>query len=174
MLSGVVTQRVRDGQLDLAIAHLPVTGVDEALTSVPWLVDDYMLAVHANSPWVARPPQRMAELGDTDFVMFSRERSPGLFDRLIHHLHQLGFTPNIAQEGTTLYTVLGLVAAGLGSAVVPGSAAHHLPPGVRLLSVADLALRVPVSLVWRSDNHSPLIARFQSLLCACLALDAPP
>jgi DNA-binding transcriptional LysR family regulator len=172
MLSGIVTQRVRDGQLDLAIAHVPATSVDDSLTTVPWLVDEYRLAVHEDSPWVSSVPQRMADLGDADFVMFSRERSPPLFDRLIHHLHQLNFMPNIVQEGTTLYTVLGLVAAGLGSAVVPGSAVYHLPPGVRLLVVPDLALRVPVSLVWRSDNHSPLIARFNSLLCACPPLDA--
>jgi DNA-binding transcriptional LysR family regulator len=173
MLSGAVTQRVVDGQLDLAVAYAPTAGEGDPLASTPWIEDEYLLAVHETSPWHASPPQHMAQLGDSDFVMFRRDRSPPLFDRLIHHFHQLGFTPHIVQEGTTHFTVLGLVAAGLGCAVMPASAAFHLPPGVRLVPVPGLDLRVPVNLVWRSDNHSPLIARFRSLLCACPALDAP-
>lgn len=164
MLSGEVTRRVLDGELDLALAFAPATQSDAALATGAWLTDDYLLAVHEDSPWAAAPPQRMAQLNDTDFVLFRRDRSPHLFDSMIHHFHQRGFTPRIVQEGTTHFTVLGLVAAGLGCAVVPGSAAHHLPAGVRLLPVPDLDLRVPVSLVWRRDNLSPLITRFRALL----------
>ncbi|PKO26497.1 MAG: LysR family transcriptional regulator [Betaproteobacteria bacterium HGW-Betaproteobacteria-9] len=164
MLSGEVTRRLLDGELDLALAFVPATAGDEALAAGPWLVDDYLLAVHEDSPWAAAPPQRMAQLNDSDFVLFRRDRSPHLFDSMIHHFHQRGFTPRIVQEGTTHFTVLGLVAAGLGCAVVPSSAMHHLPPGVRLLPVPDLNLRVPVSLVWRKGHLSPLITRFCALL----------
>lgn len=164
MLSGVVTERVLDGHLDLALAYTGTLEADGPLQSLPWMVDEYRLAVHADSPLARRLPRRLAELEGEDFVLFRRDQSPRLHDLMIHHFHQRGFSPRIVQEGTTHYTVLGLVAAGLGCSIVPGSAEQRLPPGVKLLRVPDLALRIPVDLVWRRAHPTPAIQRFVALL----------
>ena len=83
---------------------------------------------------------------------------------MIHHFYQQGFSPRVVQEGTTHYTVLGLVAAGLGCAIVPASAVGRLPTGVKLIAVSDLDIRMQINLVWRKDNASPLIQRFAKIL----------
>ena len=165
MLSGAVTERVIDGQLDLALAYTGALAADSPLDTSLWFVDDYCLAVNEASKLSKRPPKRMSDLNGEDFVLFRRDLSPHMHDLMIHHFYQLGFSPRIVQEGTTHYTVLGLIAAGLGCSVLPASAGQRLPPGVRLLRVSDLNLRVPVSLVWRRDNHTPVIQRFVDLLC---------
>lgn len=169
MLSGAVTERVLDGHLDLALAYTGALAADSPLDTAPWLVDDYCLAVNELSSLSKRPPKRMADLNGEDFVLFRRDQSPHMHDLMIHHFHQLGFSPRIVQEGTTHYTVLGLIAAGLGCSVLPASAGQRLPPGVRLLRVPDLNLRVPVGLVWRRDSHTPVIQRFVDLLCGLKA-----
>lgn len=165
MLSGVVTDRVLGGQLDLALAYLGSLDAQSPLRAVHWMTDDYLLAVHEASALVQRPPQRLAELAGEDFVLFRRDQSPRLHDLLIHHFHQRGFTPRITQEGTTHYTVLALVAAGLGCSIIPASAAlQRLPRTVRLLPVGDLDIRMPIHLVWRQDNRTPVIERFVALM----------
>ncbi len=165
MLSGAVTGRVLDGHLDLALATTGPLAADGPLVSAPWLVDEYRLAVNMASPLARRPPRCLADLNGEDFVLFRRDQSPYLHDLMIHHFHQRGFSPHVVQEGTTHYTVLGLIAAGLGCSILPASAGQRLPPGVRLVRVPDLQLNVPVSLVWRRDSHTPVIQRFAELLC---------
>jgi DNA-binding transcriptional LysR family regulator len=166
MLSGVVTERVLDGHLDIALAYTGALEADSPLHCVHWMTDDYLLAVNENSDLARQPPRRLAELGSEDFIMFRRDQSPRLHDLMIHHFHQRGFSPRITQEGTTHYTVLGLVAAGLGCTIIPACAAEQrLPPGVRLLRVPDFDIRMPIHLVWRRDNHTPVIQRFADLLC---------
>lgn len=165
LLSGAVTQRVLDGQLDLALAYTGRLAEDGPLATAHWMEDSYLLALHEDSALARRPPRQLADLNDEDFILFRRDQSPRLHDLMIHHFYQHGFSPRIVQEGTTHYTVLGLVAAGLGCSVIPASAERRLPPGVKLIAVSDLDIRMPISLVWRADNPSPLIPRFVELLC---------
>ena len=104
--------------------------------------------------------------GNEDFIFFRRDQSPRLYDLMIHHFRERSFSPRITQEGTSHHTALGLAAAGLGCTVVPASAANQrLPQGIRLLRVADLDVKMPVNLVWRREQHTPVIERFADLLC---------
>ena len=164
-LSGTVVQRVLEGHLDMALAYTGPIADDSPLTIAPWMEDVYLLAVHETSALISHPPRRLADLNDIDFILFRRDLSPKLHDLMIHHFHARGFTPRIAQEGTTHYTVLGLVAAGLGYSVIPASAAQRLPMGVKLIPVTDLDVTMPINLVWRKDNPAPMIPRFANLLC---------
>ncbi len=169
MLSGVVIQRVLDGQLDAALAFTGDLAKDSPLDCKPWIVDRYLLAIHEDSELAHWSSQRLAklklaDLNEQDFIMFRRDQSPRLHDLMIHHFYQQGFSPRVVQEGTTHYTVLGLVAAGLGCAIVPASAVGRLPTGVKLIAVSDLDIRMQINLVWRKDNASPLIQRFAKIL----------
>lgn len=169
LLSGAVTQRVLDGQLDMALAYTGPLGPDSPLATAHWMEDNYLLALHQDSALARRPPRQLADLNEEDFILFRRDQSSRLHDLMIHHFCQHGFSPRIVQEGTTHFTVLGLVAAGLGCSVIPASARSRLPPGVKLLALSDLDIRMPINLVWRKDNPSPMIPRFVELLCGRVA-----
>ena len=52
------------------------------------------------------------------FVIFPRRVRPYMFDQIISWCHQAHFSPTIAQEATTEAELIGLVAAGLGVALV--------------------------------------------------------
>lgn len=69
-------------------------------------------------------------------------------------------SPHIVQEGKDEATILSLVATGLGVGWVLGAARWRRPRSVIILSVVDLDVPQPLSLVWRKDNKSPLLARF--------------
>jgi DNA-binding transcriptional LysR family regulator len=167
MLSGAVTERVLEKNLDLALAYTGELPADSPLQCRHWMTDTYLLAVHEASAIAQNPPTRLAELTGQDFIFFRREKSPRIYDLMIHHFRERCFSPRITQEGTSHHTALGLTAAGLGCTVIPASAANQrLPQGVRLLRVPDLDVSMAVNLVWRRDRHAPVIQRFADLLCS--------
>ncbi|WP_123748641.1 LysR family substrate-binding domain-containing protein [Saccharothrix texasensis] len=105
--------------------------------------DDHRLArrrrVHVRSP--AGEP----------FVLFPRHLGPGLHDEITAPCRRGGFTPEVAQEAVRVPTIVGLVAAGCGVSVVPGSAAAQPRPEVVFL---PLSPRSGWS-TWRSRCPSP-------------------
>lgn len=68
--------------------------------------------------------------------------------------------PRIVQEGQDKATILSLVATGLGVGWVLGAARWRRPKSLVILSVVDLDMPQPLSLAWRKDNQSPLLASF--------------
>jgi len=69
-------------------------------------------------------------------------------------------SPRIVQEALDEATILSLVATGLGVGWVLGTARWRRPNGVVILSVVDMRVPMPLALVWKKDNKSPLLARF--------------
>jgi DNA-binding transcriptional LysR family regulator len=79
----------------------------------------------------------------------------------MHACFRSGLTsPRIVQEGRDEATILSLVAAGLGVGWVLGTARWRCPKSVVIMPVVDLNLPLPLSLAWRKDNSSPLLASF--------------
>lgn len=100
-------------------------------------------------------------MSDAAFVWFPRRQSPAFYDRLVNECFRGGLkTPNIVQEAVDQSTMLSLVSYGLGVSFVTDAARWRCPRGVVLLPVVDLSIPLTLSLVWRKDNTSPLLANF--------------
>jgi DNA-binding transcriptional LysR family regulator len=69
-------------------------------------------------------------------------------------------SPHIVQEALNEATILTLVAQGMGVGFVVETARWRCPDGVAIQKVVDLKLSLPLALVWRKDNLSPLLSRF--------------
>lgn len=164
VLSGEVVEQVVSGRLDLALAYVAPLARDSLLDVRKWIDEPLCLAVDAQSKWARRPPRRLADLHDQTFVAFPPGQSPHLHQLLVQHLRQRGLSPRTVHEGQTPNIVLGLVAAGMGYALVPESLGLHLPPDVVAVAVPDLDLRVPISLVSRADDRAPALQRFVAAL----------
>lgn len=64
------------------------------------------------------------------FVMFPRHLSPGLHDRIVGLAEQAGFALRIEQQAVQMQTIVGLVSAGVGLAIVPDCMRALARPGV--------------------------------------------
>ena len=64
------------------------------------------------------------------------------------------------KEAVNEATILSLVSHGMGVGWVNGTARWRCPERVVIVSVSDLNMPLPLSLVWRKDNTSPLLAAF--------------
>jgi DNA-binding transcriptional LysR family regulator len=151
---------VRSGRLDAGfVFSMPKSDsdLDQLLVAVHYLV----LAAPKGHPLTRIRKLRLRQLNDMPFVWFPRRQSPAYYDRLMQTCFRGGLkTPNIVQEAVDQATMLSLVSCRLGVAFVSEPTRWRRPAGVVLLPVEDLNLPLPLSLIWRKDNASPLLARF--------------
>jgi DNA-binding transcriptional LysR family regulator len=134
--------RVRAGEADLALtAPLPVGESD--LNCVPLYEQALLLTVPVGHPLATRRRVRIAELAGEQFVGMK----PGYGLRRITDgaCAAAGFLPKLAFEGEEVDTVRGLVAAGLGVALLPE--ADTPLSGVVELPITPRASRT-IGLVW--------------------------
>jgi DNA-binding transcriptional LysR family regulator len=63
-----------------------------------------------------------------------------------------------------MQTIVSLVSAGMGLALVPQSVSNLMRPGVEYRALLDPTPQVETGLAWRRDNESPVLAGFLELL----------
>lgn len=140
-------ERLRAGALDVGLLRPPLPGPDDIeLISVS---REPLLAVLPSDHRLAKRRRvAVSALADEPFVMFPRALGPGLYDEIAALCRRGGFTPAVAQEAVQMPTIVGLVAAGCGVSIVPGSAARPRPevvfvPVSPLVRLVDLAVALP-------------------------------
>lgn len=148
--------RVRAGEFDLALLFkFPGVGegVDDGLRTVSMLEDPMHVALPADHPLAAKRALRLSDLRDEDWVQTS-EPSP-----CARHVVRLcltaGFEPRVSFESDDYETVQGLVAAGVGVALVPKLALTRLHPRI---VVRELSPRSPVRNVVAATLRGPAVA----------------
>ena len=130
----------------------------------PVLEDPFLVAVPRNHPLAARDEVRLQELAGEPMVMFPRRGSPLFHSRIMSMCERAGFTPRVVQQATQIHTVAGLVGAGIGLAIIPGTARNLRPRGVRFLAISDRPEPVHVALGWlRSKEDMPAVRSFRQV-----------
>ena len=77
----------------------------------------------AKHPLARRKRVPLAKLADEPFVGFRRDAAPSLHDAIARLCMDAGFAASFAMEASEWYTIVSLVAAGLGVAILPESIA---------------------------------------------------
>src|ERR1700722_15717290 len=151
---------IRSGRLDAGfVFNMPKA--DPELDALAVATQRIELAAPTDHPLTKLKQVRLRDLASASFVWFPRREAPALYDRLMHECFRGGLkSPRIVQEGLNEATILSLVANGLGVGWVLGTARWRCPTSVVIMSVADLNVPLPLALVWRRDNSSPLLANF--------------
>ncbi len=131
---------------------------DPALQSETLDRERFVLALPVDHPRAGQAKLRLRDFAGEGFILFSRHQGSAIYDAIIASCQRAGFSPRIAQEGGGVQTILALVAAGLGVAMVPASLRHMQRPGVlyRELPGGDTQ-EIGLALVWRKDDHSPVV-----------------
>lgn len=152
--SRLLVQALENGELDFAVVILPVR--QPVLETAPLLEEELVLAVPEGHPLARREALELRELRDVPFVMF--REGYDLRDATLAASRRLGFEPLIAVEGGEMDSVLRLVAAGLGVAVVPEMV---IDPWAGLVGVriAQPRLSRTIGLARRRDRYLSAAAR---------------
>jgi DNA-binding transcriptional LysR family regulator len=73
---------------------------------------------------------------------------------------QVGFQPQVAQEAIQMQTIISLVAAELGVALVPASVQNLQRVGVVYKALAESTSQVELAMIWRPDKISSVLQKF--------------
>jgi DNA-binding transcriptional LysR family regulator len=73
---------------------------------------------------------------------------------------QAGFRPQVAQEAIQMQTIVSLVAAELGVALVPASLQNLQRVGVVYKALQESTPKVELAMAWRRDERSPVLHKF--------------
>lgn len=151
-----IAPRLRAGEFDLALLF-EFPGVRErpgaALRTVGLLEDPMHVALPAPHPLADKPALTLADLRDQDWVQTS-ESSP-CARHVVRSCLAAGFEPNVTFESDDYETVQGLVAAGVGVALIPRLALTRVRPGI---VVRELSPRSPERKVVAATTTGPGVA----------------
>lgn len=155
------------GQVDIALLRTPGRSTPglrfERLSG-----EDIVVALPLAHRCAGQARVDLADLALEDFVASPRELGQGFHDQLASLCLQAGFVPRVVQQARRLQTVLGLVAAGFGVALLPASLAASLPSGVAMLPLhgaAPAPLRqLDLYMAWDPRRASPVRERLLAQL----------
>jgi DNA-binding transcriptional LysR family regulator len=134
--------------------------------------DKLLLAIPAGHKLSSQQCARWRDLDGTDFIMYDSVEAKYFHDLLATFFTGKKVQPHIVQRLTQIHSILSLVRAGVGVAVVPSSA--------RILDISDVEYRefsdlaspyAELIIVWREANRNPLIPRFVEIAGSLLHED---
>jgi len=158
--SAAQIEALRRREIDCGFVYTPPVG-EEDLTVISVAREAMILAVPADHPLASKKAILPKHLHGAPWIDRPRALNPAAHDRFLRACEAAGFTPDLRFESTDVVTSLGLVAAGLGFALVQASARRlALPQGVVLFDVPWLALPIEIHRVCRKDDPSALVAAF--------------
>ncbi|WP_166349515.1 LysR family transcriptional regulator [Phytoactinopolyspora limicola] len=117
---------------------------------------------------VAAPSAPAGELGawlrEHDLVRLHRDKGPGLAGHIDRFCAAQAATPGTVQVAHDLQTVLALVAAGVGPALVPASATRIAPSTVSVTPIDDPGASWDVGVVWNPEHCPPVVSNFLNVV----------
>lgn len=155
---------LRQRSLDIALMCEPPAADDPDLDSAQVLSDPMLLALPEAHPLASQATLTPADLAGQEWILVRHKETALQHDNFIAECARAGFTPQIQMEATEPLTALGLVAAGLGIAMVQSGLQHQAPPGVVLRELPWFSYRTPLWAAWHRINLRPLVASFRQTL----------
>ena len=142
-------QRLRFGQIDIGFVRPPVE--EDGINSEIVFREPLIAALPETHILADRPQVELRQLSTEPFILFPRSQAPGLYDLIVSLCQQAGFSPIAAQEALQMQTIVSLVAAEMGVAIVPASMQNFQRSGVVYKALTESTCIVAIALIWRSD-----------------------
>jgi DNA-binding transcriptional LysR family regulator len=152
---------INSGNLEAGLVRAPLLRDD--LQSAPVWNEPFVAVLPANHALIERDTIAAGDLATEPFVMFPRERGPGLYDLIASMCEDAGFSPRVVQQAIQMQTIVGLVAAGFGVSVVPASVQDFRLHGIVYRPLKEPAPISTIALVWNDGVPSSTRDRFIEL-----------
>ena len=156
MVSGDQLEALSSGQIDAGLVRPPIARTEFASMRVA--SEPLLVAAPEGHPLTAAATVSPQDLDGQPFVMYSPYESRYFHDLLVTLFTRADVLPRYVQHLSQIHSILAMVRAGLGLAIVPEAAASLDFKGVAL---RPLRLRAPAQvelfLVWQRAHENPLL-----------------
>lgn len=154
---------LKAGSADIGLMRRPGIAVPELVFECI-AREEIMVALPEGHAQAAERQVPLASLARDDFIATPRSEGMGFYDQMIALCNAAGFSPRIVQEARQIETIAGLVAGGLGVALVPASVRQGLRDGIvfrRIMveGTRDASL-LDVLAAWDASKPTPARDKF--------------
>ncbi|MES1942570.1 LysR family transcriptional regulator [Salinisphaera sp. PC39] len=163
-------RELRAARLDLAIGLAPVNESD--IGFIRLRREALVLAAPAEHDGVGDVEEGdgtavdLRSLAGASFIVPPRDIGPGLYDLVVSRCRAAGFAPRITQSARQMQTVVGLVSAGMGVALVPSSVRNLQRPGVFYRPLRGRPAQIELGILHPRGKTGPLADNFIETLRA--------
>lgn len=165
--------KVIDGSMDLAIARWE--SAPPGIASRVVRVERPVLVVAAAHRLAGESSVQIADLAGEPFISLPANPGSLIRDILLRSCYEAGFAPDIVQAAPDSWTVMALVAAGVGVTLTLDSALEHIPQtGIVVLPISGDFPPVYARLAWRASDNSPALREVLRVSEAALPTPSEP
>ncbi len=136
--------------LHASLSYLPLLQ-EELVAAVPeqWLLSGRLKSLNGKLD--------IATALSEALIIFPRRSAPAFHDVITGYYTSNGAAPLIGQEAIQMQTMISLVSARMGIALVPASLQNLGRTGVRYLKLSGEPPVIETGLIWRRDDPSPTL-----------------
>lgn len=154
-----ILPRLLSGRLDLALVRPPAQ-VDRRLELMFLFHETAVVAVPTRHRLAGRKRITISDLAAVPLILPDRRSRPHSHDLTIKLFAAAGLSPVIAQVAEEKQTIVNLVAAKLGVAIVPRWTSRIAVPGVRYVRLAapdkETMRILPLAAAWLRGSRDPV------------------
>ena len=161
VLTAEQVQMLESGSLDVGFLRMPV-GEDSALDVVTVHREPFVLVVPSSHKLAKRKRVRLREVAGQDFVMYERTYAPGFHDLMYGIFRDARIVPNVSQTAAEISTVISLVVAHMGIAILPASAVKHSVASVIACDIVDEIPMSEIAIVVSKHVRAAVVDNFRS------------
>jgi DNA-binding transcriptional LysR family regulator len=151
-----------NGRIDVGLVLPPIASA--AIESAAIVREPLIAALPERHPAAARTGKiSLAALADSPFILFPRHMAPGLYDDIVSFCRTADFSPRVEQEAIQMQTIVSLVSAELGVALMPASLQNLQRTGVVYRAIRESGPLTEIHVAWRRDDALPALRLFIDL-----------
>lgn len=151
---------LENSEIDVGFVRLPLVHPNLAATT---LFEERLVVAYPKTLIQARTYSCLSDFATHPFVALQPGVSTSYSDHFQRTCRAAGFTPRVVQQGAELLTLLYLVGAGIGVALIPQTATHMNVPHVAYLETGLDESRWQIGIARRHDREDLHLENFVSL-----------
>lgn len=160
-------EKLRDGSLDIGFVRsggLELAGLE----SVEVYKEDYLLVMPQEHCLSGKEQLGIKDLAGENIILFARDVNPVIFDQLVTLLTPPeGLPPRFRQDARNKNSMLAMVKAGFGAALLPRSCCPEPGQGLVVKKLAIPLPRVNIMAVWAPERLTEPLRDIIKLLPVC-------
>lgn len=154
--SGLLRDKLLDGQLDVALCFLPLAGPH--IESRDYAEIEFVLVMPSEHRLASSGQVDLSAFADEPFVAYPGGQGFLLRDTMDAQCARAGFVPRVVRESPTSQVLMCLVAAGVGVSIVPRELQYQEEiVGLSFQSLGPDALRLRHGMAWLRGNSNPAL-----------------
>lgn len=156
--------RLLSGGLDLAFVR-PPDRADKRLEFLMLFHETAVVALSSRHPLADRASLTIADLADEPLIVPERRSRPHSHDLTMKLFAEAGIRAHVVQVADEKQTIVNLVAAELGVAIVPKWTSRMAARGVSYVPLAMSAMnRLPLAAAWTRGTRDPVRTKLIEML----------